>query len=376
MVDLRHDLHAHPELAFDEHRTTGVIVKRLTELGWRVDPCPTPTGAVAVLEGALPGRRVMIRADIDALPVTEERDVAFRSTVDGVMHACGHDVHTAALLGVADVLAGGRDRLAGTVTLVFQPAEETVGGASAMIDGGLLASHRADAVIGVHVTSLAPVGVIATRPGVFMSEADTFRIELRGTGGHGAMPTTMGNVVLAASALPGRAGEVVEGLDFEGATGACSINVVRVGTKNNVVPRTAVLEGTLRTFTPEHRAGALQRLSELIDGVALAYGVDGALTLTEHVVAVRNDPAVTARMLDVARRVVGDAGVMEVPPVAPSDDVAELLARVPGCYLFVGGALADGSSGMHHGPDFAIADDALAVIAELLSAGALDLATP
>ncbi|MFI5035396.1 MAG: M20 family metallopeptidase [Acidimicrobiales bacterium] len=374
MVALRHDLHAHPELSFEEYRTTEVIRSRLTALGWTLAPCPTETGAVASLRGTRPGKRVMLRADIDALPVSEERELAYRSLVEGVMHACGHDVHTAGLLGVAEILARRRDDLAGEFTLVFQPAEEALGGAKAMIAGGLLNAHPADYLVGAHVTSLAPVGVVATRPGTFMSEADSLTVEILGTGGHGAMSTAVGNVVLAASALAPRVAEVVRGLVFDGTACACSIGVLRAGTKNNVVPRRAVLEGTLRTFTADQRALALERLAALLAEIERDFAVATTLSLHENVPVVLNDPGVVELVLAQARAVVGDAQVLTVPPVAPSDDVAEFLARIPGCYLFVGGALGDGTSGMHHSPDFAVDDGALAVMAGVLSAAAVDLA--
>lgn len=374
MVEIRHDLHAHPELSFEEYRTTEVIRDRLVELGWTLAACPTDTGAVATLEGARAGRRVMLRADIDALPVHEERDLDYRSLNDGVMHACGHDVHAAGLLGVAEVLARRRAVLAGQFTLVFQPAEEALGGAKAMISGGLLNRHPADAIVGAHVTSLGPVGLVASRPGIFMSEADSLHIEIRGQGGHGAMASVEGNVVLAASALAPRVGDVVEGLSFEGTSCACSIGVLQAGTKNNVVPRRAVLEGTLRTFTAAQRAQALDDLASLLREIESAYSVTAVLSPHENVPAVVNDAGVVERVLAQARAVVGDGGVMTVPPVAPSDDVAEFLSRVPGCYLFIGGALADGTSGPHHGPDFAVDDGALAVYAGVLSAAAADLA--
>jgi len=376
MIELRHDLHAHPELSFAEYRTTEVIRERLATLDWTLAPCPTETGAVAVLRGSRSGRRVMLRADIDALPVAEERALEFRSRTPGVMHACGHDVHTAGLLGVAEVLARRRDDLAGEFTLVFQPAEEALGGARAMIAGGLLARHAADVVLGVHVTSMAPVGVVATRPGVFMSEADSLSIEIVGKGGHGAMASADGNVVLAASALAPRVGEAVDGLAYEGTGCACSIGVLKAGTKNNVVPRRALLEGTLRTFTTQQRCEALDRLASLMSEIEGAFNVAVSLDLHENVPAVVNDAGVVDRVLAQAGAVVGADHVITVPPVTPSDDVAELLARVPGCYLFVGGALADGTSGMHHSPDFAVDDAALAVIAGVLSASAIDLAQP
>ena len=374
MVDIRHDLHAHPELSFREHRTTEIVRNRLRSLGWDVTDCPTDTGAVAVLRGKFPGRRVMVRADIDALPVSEEGSLTYASVYDGVMHACGHDVHTAALLGVADLLAQRRDVLAGEFTLLFQPAEEALGGASAMILGGLFEDHPVDVVIGAHVTSLAPVGVVATRPGVLMSEATAISIHVDGKGGHGAMASVEGNVILAVSHIAPRLSDVIAGLTFEGTNCACSAGVIQAGTANNVVPRHALVHGTLRTFTPEHRTITLQRLRGLLDDVEGIFQVTCSLTLNENTPAVSNDPDVTRRMQASAGAVVGSSNVMLIAPASPSDDVSEFLRRIPGCYLFVGGAYADGSSGMHHSPDFSVDDAACRTMASVLAVGAVDLA--
>ncbi len=373
MVALRHDLHAHPELSFAEHRTTAVIRDRLTELGWKVAPSPTDTGAIATFAGTRPGRRVLLRADIDGLPVTEERDLPYRSVHDGVMHACGHDVHTAAMLGVADVLAHTTD-LPGTFTIVFQPAEEGPGGARAMIDGGVLQRHPADAVVGGHVTSLFPVGVVATRPGVVMSRATAFQVGLSGRGGHGALAGTEGNVVLAVGELATRLSEVVTALEFDGARCACSAGVIQAGTANNVMPRTALVLGSLRTFTDAQYDEAVARLTALLDDLESTFAVRCELSLTDATPAVVNDPDVTAVVSAAARSVVGDGFVDGLPPTSASDDVAEFLNRIPGCYVFIGGALADGTSGSHHGPDFAVDDAAVSVMAHVLSASAIALA--
>ncbi|HEY7930859.1 MAG TPA: M20 family metallopeptidase [Acidimicrobiales bacterium] len=374
MVDRRHDLHAYPELAFQEVRTTTVIVERLRELGWELFATPTPTGAIAKLRGARPGHRVLLRADIDALPVHEERELPYRSRHEGVMHACGHDVHTAALLGVADLLARRQSELPGEYTLVFQPAEEGLGGARAMIEGGFFDAHPVDFGLGVHVTSLAPVGVVATRPGVMMSEACSFRVVLRGRGGHGAMASTAGNVVLAVSALAPRLSEVVDDLTFEGANCACSAGVLAAGTANNVVPREATLQGTIRTFTADQVVETRARLTRLLNEVADRFEVHYELNVDAITPVVHNDAAVTEVARASARRVVGSDGVLQLPPAAPSDDVAEFWQRVPGCYLFVGGASSDGTSGMHHSPDFFVDDGALRVAAGVLAHGALTLA--
>ena len=374
MVELRHDLHAHPELAFQEHRTTQVVRDRLVELGWELAPCPTETGAVAILRGAKPGRRIMIRADIDGLPVTEENQISFASVNDGVMHACGHDVHTAGLLGIADLLSRRQRELAGEFTLLFQPAEEALGGAVAMIEGGVLTTSPVDVVIGAHVSSLAPLGFVGTKPGVMMSQAASLSIHIKGQGGHGAMANSEGNVILAVSHLAPRLGEVVEGLSFEGTNCACSAGVINAGTAMNVVPRHAVLRGTLRTFTSEQHVEALHRLHTLMREVETMFVVTCSLDLSDLAPAVVNNVDVYEQVMKSATKVVGASGVMTIPPFTPSDDVSEFMNRVPGCYMFIGGANDDGSSGMHHSPDFQVQDGACRILAGVLAQSAVDLA--
>ena len=374
MVEIRHDLHAHPELAFQERRTTQVVRDRLVELGWELASCPTETGAVAVLRGAKSGRRVMIRADIDGLPVAEENQISFASVNDGVMHACGHDVHTAGLLGIADVLSRRQAELAGEFTLLFQPAEEALGGAMAMINGGVLTDNPVDVVIGAHVSSLAPLGFVGTKPGVMMSEAASLSIHIKGKGGHGAMASVEGNVILAVSHLAPRLGEVVDGLSFEGTNCACSAGVINAGTAMNVVPRHAVLRGTLRTFTAGQHVEALERLRALMDEVEAMFVVACSLDLTDLAPAVVNNVDVYKQVMKSATKVVGASGVMTIPPFTPSDDVSEFMNRVPGCYMFIGGANDDGSSGMHHSPDFQVQDGACRILAGVLVQSAVDLA--
>jgi len=374
MVEIRHDLHRHPELSFDERRTTQVISNRLIALGWELATCPTETGAVAVLKGSRPGKRVMVRADIDALPVSEERDLSFASVNEGIMHACGHDVHTASLLGVADLLSRRREELHGEYTLLFQPAEEGLSGAQAMITGGVLDSHPVDFVIGAHVTSVLPLGFVATRPGVLMSQANALDIGIEGQGGHGAMAGIEGNVVLAVSALAPRLGEIVAGLTFEGGVCACSAGVIHAGTANNVVPRRAQLRGTLRTFTPDQYVEALARLATILGEVEQAFSVNCSLTLGDATPAVVNNVDVAEHVIKTATQIVGADRVLDLPPVSPSDDMSEFLNRIPGCYMFVGGALADGSSGPHHSPDFAVDDEACRNFSGILAACAVGLA--
>ncbi len=375
LTELRHDLHAHPEVGFAEHRTTEVIRERLSAIGLAVAPTTTATGAVASLAGTRPGRRVLLRADIDALPVAETRDLPFRSTQPGVMHACGHDVHTAALLGAAEVLSQLEDR-PGTFTFVFQPAEEALGGARTLIEDGLLERHPCDAVVGAHVTSLVPLGIVAVREGITMSRADAFRIVLEGEGGHGALAGDGSNVLIAAGFVLTRLREVVADLSYQTTPLACSAGMVRAGTANNVVPRRAEVSGTLRTFTPDQTAQARARLDALLAEIAATTGVRARLEVTGSSPAVVNDPALTHLATAAARRVVGDNHVVEIAPTSTSDDISEFLERVPGCYLFVGGALADGTSGTHHSGDFAVEDAAVTIQAHVLAAAALAMAEP
>ncbi len=374
MIDLRHDLHAHPELSFEEHRTTEVITSRLGELDWALQPCPTETGAVAVLDTGRPGKTVLVRADIDGLPVTEERDLAFRSLNDEAMHACGHDVHTAALLGIADVLGQRRDQLSGKYVALFQPAEEGLGGARRMIDGGVLRDLGVDVAIGAHVTSLAPVGIVASRPGVIMSEANGFRVDIRGKGGHGAMASSDGNVVLAVSALAQRLGDAVTGLTHEEGSCACSAGVISAGTANNVVPRHARLQGTLRTFTDEQTTEARRRIDGFLEELRRDFAVECTFSITSHTPRVENNAEINRRVEASAKKIVGDDFVWRIPPASPSDDMSEFLREVPGAYIFVGGGLADGTSGMHHSPDFALDDAAVRMTAAILATAAVDLA--
>jgi amidohydrolase len=372
MVDTRRLLHRTPELAFDEHATTAVIRERLAGLGLAGRPCPTPTGAVAVLDGGRPGLTVLLRADIDGLPVVEEAASEFRSERDGVMHACGHDAHTATLLGVAEILSARASEIPGRYVFVFQPAEEQLAGAKAMLDAGLLEGLDVSAAVGWHVISQMPAGVVYCRPGVMLSDGQGLRITFAGAGGHGAMGGP--NVVLAAAELARSMADAVTGLEYEGAPCICSPGIIQAGTAMNVLPSRAVVEGTLRTYTPAQKDEALDRLRSLISVAAEKAGVDAELTLTVHAPPVDNDVSVTDLVLQSARATLGARHVVIGPPMPPSDDVSEFLRVVPGCYFFVGGGRADGSSGMHHSPHFSIDEQAMRVAAIVMTAAALSLA--
>jgi amidohydrolase len=375
MVDIRRDLHEHPELGFEEVRTTELVRDELFSLGLVERPCPTPTGAVFELQGGQAGATVLLRADLDALPVQELADAEVRSRTEGLMHACGHDAHVAGLLGVARVLAARRDELPGRHIFIFQPAEEALGGGRAMVEGGVLDGLDAAAVIGCHVTSFAPVGLVALRPGVIMSEVHSFTVTAHGAGGHGAMAGEVGNVLLAVASLASSLDAVVDGMSLDGTACACSAGVLQAGTAANVVPSMGQLRGTLRTFTASQTAEALGALDRLCAAIAERSGCRLEFAVDVHAPAVVNDSAITEVVERTARDAVGDANVLQIPPVTPSDDVAEFLNAVPGCYFFVGAGKPDGTSGPHHSPTFAIDEGCLSVAARVLSRAAVALAT-
>jgi amidohydrolase len=376
MVDWRRAVHRRPELAFAEHHTTTLIRDHMAALGIPEALRATETGGIFAMDGGRPGRTVVLRGDIDALPVQEDEKRVGHSEVEGLMHACGHDVHVGSLLGAASVLASRRDDLPGRYIFLFQPGEEALSGAKAMVEGGALSVMEGGRLIGFHVTSVIPSGMLALRAGITMSEAHSLRITLRGPGGHGAVPSATGDVIRATAELVGRLSTVVEGLAFEGSDCVCSAGTLRAGTAVNVVPTSATVTGTLRTFTDAQREDAVDRLVALCATVAEDQGVEVDLELPEHTPAVVNDAAIVDLVESEAKVVLGDAAVLRMPPAAPSDDVSEFLNHLPGCYFFVGGAAADGSSGMHHSPTFSVEDDSLRVGASVLVRGALALAAP
>ncbi len=377
MVDLRRAVHRRPELAFDEHATTALIKGHMGGLGIEQVFETGNTGGIFAMEGGRPGRSVVLRADIDALPVHEDAARAVHSEVEGVMHACGHDVHVAALLGAATALASRREDLPGRYVFLFQPAEEALCGARSMLDAGALRVLEGSSLVGFHVTSVLPTGMLAVRSGTTMSEAHSLRITLSGPGGHGAMPSATGNVIAAVADMVGRLAEVTEGLQYEDVNCVCSAGTLRAGTAVNVVPTSARVTGTLRTFTDAQRETALERLRVLCASIAEHHEVAIDLELPERTPAVVNDGAVTDLVESEARTVLGaDHLVFRMPPSAPSDDVSEFLRHLPGCYFFVGGAAADGSSGMHHSPRFFVEDGSLRVGASVMVRSALALAAP
>ena len=375
VVDNRRHLHRNPEISFAEQETSRFVEDRLRGLGLAVQDCPTETGALAVLDTGRPGRTVMLRADIDALPILEDSGVDFASDVDGRMHACGHDAHTAILLGTARTLAEHIEDLRGTYLFCFQPAEEIVSGAREMIARGILQRYRPEVTIGLHMASWLPSGHVMTRPGLLWAGSDAFDISMRGPGGHGGMMKRAGNVISAQAFLLERLHTVVDGLSCEGTDCHCTVGDVSTDGAWNVVPRTVTIKGSVRTFTPELRQEALQRLGDMLLEADTEFQISSSLHLVHGTVPLMNDPNVTRTVLDVGAQLVGDRAGEIGNPLTVSDDMAEFLTRIPGCYFMLGARPPEAEiPPAHHSPSFRIDEGSFATGVRMMAATAATLA--
>lgn len=372
-VAQRRDFHMHPEIAFEEFRTSGIIADRLAALGLDVRRGVGQTGVVAVLEGAQPGRTVLARADIDALPITDEKDVPYRSQIEGKMHACGHDGHAAVLLSVAKLLTERKDTLSGRIVFIFQPAEEMVGGAEAMLKDNALAGLTPDAVVGLHLSSEYPLRTVALRPGPSMAATDSFRVVVKGSGGHAAKPHLCIDPVVSAAQLVTTLQTLVARETDPQDSAVVSLTSIHGGTAYNIIPEAVELKGTLRTFLPETRTHLKERIEVLCRGVT--EGLRGEVTFAwvDQSPAVINDATMTARMRVVAATVVGADNVFESEKTMGGDDMALWLGQAPGCYYFVGGRNeARDMAWPHHHPRFDLDERSLSVAVETLWRGVLD----
>jgi amidohydrolase len=369
MVTDRRTLHAHPELAYEEVRTAGLVRERLERLGYEVRTGVGKTGVLGWRTGDHAERGVLLRADMDALPIREQNDVAYRSTVDGVMHACGHDGHVAVGLAVAERLSN--VPLAGTLKFAFQPAEEGRMGAEAMINDGALLNPPVTAAFGMHLWSYLPVGTIAIRPGPVFASADHFEIMIHGRGGHAAIPqdavdpvAIAAHLVTALHTLIGRARDPLE-------EAVLSITAITTPESFNVIPDHAKLMGTVRTFGGEFHRDVEQLMRRAIDDITHAFGATGQLTFNRLMPPMVNDVEMSHLMETVAREVVGAIHVRGDVRTMGAEDMACFLNAVPGCYALVGCGNEGPACHPHHSPHFDIDEGALRIAAELLSRTAL-----
>jgi amidohydrolase len=362
LVALRRDLHRHPELGFAETRTAAIVAERLHRAGLEVTTGVAGTGVVGVLRGDRPGRTIAWRADMDALPLQEAVDSPFRSVTADVMHACGHDGHTAIAVVLAEVLAARRASLPGNAVFLFQPAEEVLAGARPMIEAGVLDDHRVDEVYGLHLTSRLQVGRVEVSPGVSMASADFLEIDVKGRGGHGAMPhLAVDPIAIAAQILLGLQQVVASTVPAQHAA-VLTIGQFFAGGAPNIIPEHAVMRGSLRTLHASDRRALLERLGAYVQAMATAHRAQGSMrTLGGCCPPLVNHAHQAAQVHACASSELGATFVAAGEPVLASDDMSLFLEQRPGCYFRVGAAPDGRPPPPHHSPDFEIHEGGLAV---------------
>lgn len=370
LVEFRREFHQHPELGFQEQLTAQFVSQKLTEWGIEHQNHIAKTGIVATIKGTKPNlhtphKTLAIRADMDALPIQEENDVPYRSQHNGIMHACGHDGHTAILLGLAYYLSQHQLYFSGTVKLIFQPAEEGLGGAKAMVASGVLAD--VDAIIGLHLWNNLPLGTVGVRSGALMAASEAFACKIIGKGGHGAMPhQTVDAVVVAAYAIAALQTIVSRNVDpLESAV--ITIGELHSGTKRNVVAATAQMSGTVRYFNPALAEYLPQRIEQIITGVCQMYGASYEFDYQRISPPVINDEAITELVRSVALSVV-EPRLSIIPncQTMAGEDMAYYLQEISGCFFFLGSAnLSQGLNFPHHHPRFDFDETALSIGVEM-----------
>lgn len=387
----RRDIHQHPELSNRETRTSALVAAQLKKLGLEVHTGIAHTGVVGILKGGLPGPKLAIRADMDALPVTEEVDLPFASKATGeyrgkptgVMHACGHDAHTAMLLGLATVLAGMKKDLHGEVMFVFQPAEEGApageeGGASLMLKDGIFRDFKPDAMFGMHVVSSLNVGTVAVRPGPTMAGSDWFKMVVHGRQTHGAMPWNGVDPIVTSAEIISAAQTIVSRkLNIGDLPAVLSFGIIEGGSRYNIVPDQVEMQGTLRTFDPGMRQQAIDNLKGIAEHIAAANGatVDTQIPVGDSNPVLVNDPALAARVRTSIGTAIGGEHVIEAKPWMASEDFAYFAKEVPSVYFFVGSTPA-GQDALkapaNHSPKFFMDEGALKIGMESMLQATLD----
>ena len=372
--DLRRDFHSHPELGFQEFRTAGIVARELNSFGLEVTTGIGKTGVVGILEGEQPGPVLLLRFDMDALPIQEETGAVYSSQNPGVMHACGHDGHTAIGLTVARILAAHRKEFSGVIKFVFQPAEEGLGGAESMIDDGVLLNPKPNHTLSLHLWNNKPIGWFGITTGPVMAASDTFQVTMFGKGGHGAMPNLAVDPILASShfinAIQSIVSRNVSPLD----SAVISITTIHGGDAHNVIPSKVEMTGTMRSFNPEARALMLKRFEEIALQAAQTMGCEAVVHVQMLTPAVLNERDVTQKILSTAARLFPQDDLDQHFVTMGSEDMAYFMQEIPGSYFFIGSAdESNGKDAPHHHPRFDFDEKALSRGSALMSAVVIEL---
>jgi amidohydrolase len=377
---LRRDFHMHPELGFREVRTGGMVAKELEALDIEVTKGVGKTGVVGLLEGAKPGPTLLLRFDMDALPIAEQTGAEYASQNQGVMHACGHDGHTAIGLTVAKMLNARRDQLAGTIKFCFQPSEEgnngeEVGGAEMMMRDGVLDSPKVDMTLALHLWNEKPLGWLGVAPGPVMAGAEIFTVKVVGKGGHGAIPDATVDPVVAAANIVNALQSIVARNVGPLETAVVSVTTIHGGTAFNVIPQEVVLEGTIRTFDNGVRQKVVERFEQIARSVGEGMGCQIEVNMKRLTPALVNNDSVTAQVQETARRVLSASHLSTEGYITMgAEDMAFMLEKVPGCFFFIGSNdKARHLDYGHHHPRFDFDEEALVRGAALMAAAAMDV---
>ncbi|MFD1095330.1 amidohydrolase [Salegentibacter chungangensis] len=387
VIEWRRDIHQNPELSNREFKTAEKIAKHLNSLGIETQTGVAKTGVVGVLKGDNPGKTVALRADIDALPVTERNDLEFKSEVTaeflgsktGVMHACGHDTHTAILMGVAEILSENKDKINGTVKFIFQPAEEgsppgEEGGASLMIKEGVLKKPDVDAIFGLHINSEIPVGTIKYKPEGTMAAVERFVINVKGKQTHGSAPWSGTDpVMISAKIIDGLQTIISREAKLVDAAAVITVGKISGGVRFNIIPESVEMIGTVRTLDPDMKELILRRMREMVPKLAEAYGAEASIEIQNNTAITYNDPDLTAKMLPTLQKVAGEENVQLRKATTGGEDFSFFQEEVPGFYFFLGGRPLDSTApAPHHTPDFYIDESGLLLGVKTMTQLALD----
>jgi amidohydrolase len=387
VIDWRREIHQNPELGNREFKTAEKIAKHLKSLGIEVQTGVAYTGVVGILKGNRPGKVIALRADIDGLPVTERNDLPFKSTVTteyngetvGVMHACGHDTHTAILMGVAEVLAKNKDKIKGTVKFIFQPAEEgpppgEEGGAALMIKEGVLENPHVDAIFGLHINSQTPVGVIRYKSGGAMAAAQSFTIHVKGKQSHGSQPWSgVDPILISAKIIDGLQTIISREINLTNEAAVITVGKITSGVRFNIIPESAEMLGTIRTLDYDMKAQINKRMKEMVPTIAKAFGGEATIEITDATAITYNDPALVVEMLPTMERVAGKDNVQTQKAITGAEDFSYFQEKVPGFFFFLGGMTPGTTESFpHHTPDFMIDDSGLLLGVKTLTEMSLD----